>query len=306
MNKLSVAVVLLGLLILAPAKTALAAQTAPATAAAASGSGYAHPEWLVDASWLKQHLHDANLKVVALTPAADFARGHIPGAAQIDWTDLQITDTSDASVTKWQGEVEQKLTALGITPKDPVVIYDGGTLFAARLWWILDQLGHQDKRILNGGLPAWKVAGGELEQGKSTVKPAAMPYKGTPNPADLANLTAVRGSLGKSNVVLIDTRTKAEYTGGHIPGAINIEYTENARPNTPRIWKPGTDLRKMYSQTGATPDKEIITYCSTGVRSAVTYFTLRLIGYDHVKLYTGSWAEWSQHPELPKTKGSQP
>lgn len=291
--------------LLALAALGTAAQTA-AHATPGANSGYAHPDWLASADWLKQHLNDPTVKVVALTPEADFAKGHIPGAAQIDWTDLGITDTSQASVTEWQRAVEQKLTKLGISPRDTVVVYDGGTLFAARLWWVLDHLGQKDKRILNGGLAAWAAAGGKVEQGKSTVKPAATPYKGTPNPADLATLDEVKGSLGKPNVALIDARTKAEYIQGHIPGAINIDYPGNARPNPPHFWKPAPALRQLYASAGATPDKEIIAYCSTGVRSAVTYFTLRLIGYPNVKLYTGSWAEWSQHPDLPKTKGSQP
>lgn len=269
-------------------------------------SGYAHPEWLADAAWLKAHLHDPHLRVVALTPKADFEKGHIPGAAQIDWSDLGLVDTSDASVAKWRGQVEQKLTDLGITTSDTVVVYDGGTLYAPRLWWVLDQLGHNDKRVLNGGLAAWTAAGGQLETGPSRVRPASTPYQGTPNPSDLATLDFVKAHLHDPNVVLVDTRTPQEYAAGHIPGAININFTENALPNPPMYWKTAAQLGTLYADAGVTPGKLVITYCSTGVRSAVTYFTLRLIGYPTVRLYTGSWTEWSQHPELPKATGSTP
>src|SRR5215211_8320749 len=113
----------------------IASTTSPASAQEATPSPspttnqYAHPELLADAAWLEAHLSDPNLRVVALTPADEFAKAHIRGAAQIDWPDLQVTDTSDPSIARWQGEVEQKLTALGIAPDDTVVIYDEGTLY---------------------------------------------------------------------------------------------------------------------------------------------------------------------------------
>jgi thiosulfate/3-mercaptopyruvate sulfurtransferase len=265
---------------------------------------YAHPELLADAAWLNAHLSDPNLRVVALMPADEFAKAHIQGAAQIDWPDLQVTDTSDPSIARWQGEVEQKLTALGIAPDDTVVIYDNGTLYAARLWWVLNQLGHKDAHILNGGLGAWTAAGGETESGPSTVEPAAEPYKGRPNPGVIASLNEVKTALDEPDFVLVDARTPEEYRDGHIPGAINIDFPENALPNDPKYWKSAADLRKLYEDAGVTPDKTVIPYCTTGVRSAVTFFTLTLLGYPHVSLYTGSWEEWSQHPELPVEKGT--
>ena len=268
--------------------------------------GYAHPEWLVDAAWLRDHRTDPSLRVVALTPSDAFTKGHIPGAAQIDWPDLNVTDTSDPSIARWQGDVEAKLTALGIAPVDTVVIYDDGTLFAARLWWILQQLGHPDKRILNGGLAAWKAAGGEMETGPSRVAPAPQRYQGTPRPDVLAQLSEVRATLGDPKTALVDARSAKEYDAGHIPGAVNIEFTVNALPDAPKYWKPAPELRALYAAAGVTPDKHVIPYCTTGVRSAVTYFTLGLLGYDDVSLYTGSWREWSMHPDLPKATGSAP
>src|SRR5687768_8297825 len=70
-------------------------------------TGYAHPEWLAEPDWLEAHLDDPDVRVVALTPADEFAGGHIPGAAQIDWPDLEVVDTADPSIARWQGEVEQ-------------------------------------------------------------------------------------------------------------------------------------------------------------------------------------------------------
>jgi thiosulfate/3-mercaptopyruvate sulfurtransferase len=270
-----------------------------------SQPGKPHPEWLIDGDRLQVKLAaDAAVKVVALTPSEEFAAGHIPGAAQIDWPDLEIVETSDQQVASWRTEVEAKLTTLGISPSDTVVIYDAGSLYAARLWWILDQLGHADKMILNGGLNAWTSAGGPLETGPSTVRAATVPYVGTPYDSAIATLDEAKRAIDDPSTILIDARTTDEYVAGHIPGAINVEFTRNA--DRLGVWKTPQDLLAMYDAVGATPDKTVIPYCSTGVRSAVTYFTLRMLGYEHVMLFTGSFQEWSSHPDLPVTIGDQP
>jgi thiosulfate/3-mercaptopyruvate sulfurtransferase len=268
---------------------------------------YAHPEWLVDGAWLQAHIGaSSGVRVIALTPAEDFAKGHIPGAAQVDWPELSIVETSDQSVATWRAAVEERLTALGVTRDETVVIYDGGTLYAPRLWWILDQLGHEDKRILNGGLQAWTDAGGALESGPSTVQPAATPYVGVPNEDAIETIAEVQTAVGDPNTVLVDARSASEYEAGHIPGAVNIEFTENAVGGGSTEWKSAADLLAMYEAVGATPDKTVIAYCSTGVRSAAVYFTLRLLGYEHVMLFTGSFKEWSAIPGLPITTGDHP
>src|SRR5215207_6012605 len=194
-----------------------------------SGTLDPHPEWLIEASELQVMLPaGGSVKVVALQPADEFAQAHIPGAAQIDWPDLEIVETSDQRVATWREEVEAKLTALGLSPSDTVVIYDFDTLYAARLWWILDQLGHEDKRILNGGFGAWQVSDGEMETGPSRVEPASESYAGTPNEDAIATLAEVQAALDDPNVVLVDARRPDEYVEGHIPGAVNIEFTRNA------------------------------------------------------------------------------
>jgi 3-mercaptopyruvate sulfurtransferase SseA len=105
-----------------------------AQAQAPAAEGYAHPEWFAEVDWLRDRLGDENLAVVALTPAEEFAVGHIPGAAQIDWKALEVVETSDASMANWQSAVETILAGLGVDRGDTVVVYDGGSFIAARLW----------------------------------------------------------------------------------------------------------------------------------------------------------------------------
>lgn len=284
-------------------------QASTVASPAGGAGGYVHPAMLAEAEWLRDQLDDPNIRVIALTPADEFANAHIPGAGQIDWPALEVTDTSDASIANWHQQVARQLADLAITPGRTVVVYDNGTLWATRLWWVLHEVGHRDVRVLNGGLAAWQAADGEIATGlpnDAVATPRSDPYPVTPLPEELAQLTEVEARLGDPAVAIVDARTPQEYADGHIPGALNLNYPLNAVPDVPKRWKSAAELRDMYSALGIAPDQLVIPYCTTGVRSAVTFFTLRLIGYEHVALYTGSWKEWGADPKTPKTTGAAP
>ncbi len=281
------------------AHTTQAQATPEATPATDAG------DMLVDAAWLAANRDDPSVALVAFMPVEDFAKEHIPGSVQLDWPVLEVIDTSDESIAAWRETVEQLLTSLGISRNHTVVAYDAGTLFAARFWWVLHYLGHGQVRVLNGGFAAWQEQGNEIEAGDGEpAAPAAEPYRGEPRPDALAQLVEVRARIDDPEVVFVDTRTADEYAAGHIPGAVNINYPLNALPDAPKFWKPASELMALYEEHGVTPDRLVIPYCTTGVRSAVTFFSLRLIGYPAVSLYTGSWKEWESHPETPKETGN--
>ncbi|MCC6314734.1 MAG: sulfurtransferase [Thermomicrobiales bacterium] len=277
--------------------------------ATAQTFGYAHANWLVDANWLLDRAGDPGLRVVTFASAEEFVTGHIPGALRLDGPALALGDTSGAAIARWRGEMERLFAERGIGAGNTVVACDAGTLFATRPWWVLRVLGHDHVRVLDGGLAAWQAVGGPIAAGPaagadSAIEPAV--------PLDafradmLAPLGEVRDVLGDPRVVIVDTRTPEEYADGHIPGAVNVSYPLNAVAAPPKTWKPAAELRAIYEAAGVTSDKRIIPYCNTGVRSSVTDFTLRLLGYEDVALYSGSWNEWNAHPELPVATGPRP
>jgi thiosulfate/3-mercaptopyruvate sulfurtransferase len=272
----------------------------------AAGDDYARPEALVDTAWLQQHMDDSGLVTVGFMPVEEFNIAHIPGSAQISPPDLEVIDTSDTSIEQWQQTTRQLLGDIGISSSSTVVVYDPGTLFAARLWWILRYFGHQNVYVLDGGLPAWQEAGNEAEEGPAEAPAGGKPYQGTPNDDLLAQMDEVMANLDAADTVILDARTLEEYTEGHIPGAVNINFPLNAAPEPPKFWKPASELQALYEEVGVIPNMLVIPYCASGVRSSVTAFSLHLIGYDNVALYTGSWLEWGEAPDTPKTEGDQP
>ncbi|MBZ4663669.1 MAG: Sulfurtransferase [Caloramator sp.] len=196
-------------------------------------------------------------------------------------------------------EMEELLSKFGATPDSTIVVYASNQHHdAARLWWQIKLLGHKDVRYLDGGLNAWIGAGYPTGNANPNVKPSN--YK-APNPseASLAKFDDVANAIGKDNVVIIDTRAKDEEQGtktlkgafgpGKIAGAEWIEWTNAVNEDT--TLKSIDELKKIY---GHLENKEIITYCQSGVRSAHTYLVLtQALGFKNVKNYDGSWIEWS-------------
>lgn len=261
--------------------------------------GFEHPEWFADPAWLMDQLDRNDLTVIALTPEPEFIAGHIPGAAKIEWPELEIVETSESSVDTWLNDLAEILTSVGLEREDSVVVYDGGTFWASRVWWILHLLGHEDVRVLDGGLGAWIASGGNLSSGPPKLDAASQPYQAMPELSAMVRIDEAVAALESGEATFVDVRSIGEYAPAHIPGAINVPYHQNAVDGPVSYWKSPSELREMYENAGVLPGQRVIPYCSTGVRSAVTYFTLRQLGYENVALFTGSFAEWSADPARP-------
>jgi thiosulfate/3-mercaptopyruvate sulfurtransferase len=261
---------------------------------------YPNAHLLVGAGWLRARLGDARVRVVDVRGPAAYGAGHVPGAVLLgveDWRPLRVP------------VFEDRLGRAGIGRDHTVVIYDDeGGLIASRLFLILEYLGHDRVHILHGGVQAWVASGGPMVKGAPSYPPTA--YRAVPRPELIATKTDVVAGLKKDDRVLLDTRSAREFHGqdvraaraGHIPGARHVEWTENLRPEPIPVWKPAQDLGALFAAVGATPEKEIVTYCQTHSRAAHTYFTLRLMGYSRLKAYLGSWEEWGNDPSLPLEK----
>ncbi len=270
---------------------------------------------LVGGEWLARHLEDPTLRIVDVRARDEYARGHLGGAlsAPLDLFRRPVNGVPGMVVAP--ETVEEILGGLGISNGSTVVVYDEtGGLDAARVFWTLEYFGHPEVRFLEGGIALWRQEGRPLMEEIPEAKPAR--YRATVHPERVATLSEVRASVGRPDVVVVDTRTAKEYTGeeirpgtargGHVPGAIHVNWVIHRTDSQPPRFRPLAELRQIYRSARVTPDREVITYCRTAHRASHTYFVLRLLGYPRIRLYDGSWAEWSYDPEAPVEAGAAP
>jgi thiosulfate/3-mercaptopyruvate sulfurtransferase len=268
---------------------------------------FANPHLLVTPQELAGMIGGAGAKrplLLDLRPPDAYVAGHIPGAIHLDLWGVSLIDTDPAPLKAFMWMIEHVLQIHGVDAATPVVVYDEQSgMRAARAFWFLEYLGHPSVRVLDGGFGAWAASGQPV-----TLEAAAPPkseWTGSRVTETIATWKDVRCALGRSDVVILDTRSDAEYTGavarakrgGAIPGAVHIEWTRNLGPDG--TFKPAGELTKMYQDAGVTPDREVVTYCQGGYRAAHSYLALRLLGYPRVRTYVGSWKEWGDRDELP-------
>ena len=280
--------------------------------------GYVNPQLLVNPNELASLLGVSSgsasgrpMKVdtstpilIDLRPAEVFVTGHIPGAVHLDLYGLSLVNTDSAPLDAFLWMIAHLLTTRGVDGDRTVVVYDDQSgMRAARAFWFLELFGHQDVRVLDGGVGSWE------RQGFFTTTEAVVPNKANWNvgrvEARLATWRDLQERLGQSEVVILDTRSDGEYCGttvrakrgGAIPGAVHIEWTKNL--NSDGEFKSASELVALYEAAGVTAEKEIVSYCQGGYRAAHSYLALRLIGYPRVRNYVGSWKEWGDREDLP-------
>ncbi len=265
---------------------------------------------LVEAEWLTEKSNSSKIRIIDFgRKVEDYLTGHIPDAVfvnrKIVWDKINGVSGMLPSV----GTIISALETAGISNDNTIVIYDAtGGLWASRLFWALEYLGHNDVHILNGGWNKW-VREGRTVQVEIFMAPPGN-FTAHIQPDLLADKDWILENLRSPGVQVIDARSVKEYTGedirsakgGHIPGAVNINWISNLTHDDLQTILPKEDLAKLYESLNISKDKVVVTYCQTGVRGAHTYFVLRLLGYPKVRNYDGSWAEWGNDLETPIAK----
>ncbi len=290
--------------------------TESATSGVSAGSGYTHPEVLVETSWVAEHLNDPTIRLIeADEDVLLYEVGHLPGAVKLDWH-VDVQDPVARDFVDQKG-FEELMSKWGISNDTTIILYgDKNNWYACYSFWLFSMYGHRNMKIMNGGRVKW-----ESEQGPMTREVpqyAATTYHAQPVDESIrAYRDDVASGLKNPGRALIDVRSPQEYTGelihminypqegaqrgGHIPSAKSIPWGMAA--NADGTFKSTEELQQLYVGNGITPDKDVISYCRIGERSAHTWFVLTyLLGYPRVRNYDGSWTEWGNLVKAPIEK----
>ena len=242
-------------------------------------------------------------------PPLDYISGHVPNAVHISEQAFRGPN-GKLPYQIWPArDLANLLSKAGISNNDQVLVYSDGNnvLGASLVAYILEKSGVPTIGILDGGFSGYKTQGHTVTKAFPTYSPGVFNPKSVPGLA--ISLKEVLALVGKPNVVIVDPRPKGLFEGteqlfirnGHIPGAINITWqsvTEANNPEealkNPHKLKSIEALRQLFVSRGVTPDKTVIISCSTGREASLQYIVLKhLLGYPNVRIYEGSWTEYS-------------
>jgi len=264
---------------------------------------------LLEPRQLQAQLEDDNLIIVDLSNIALYQQQHIPGAVHLAGSHLLAGTPPIPSKCPSTEQLSKIICHLGINQSKQVVVCDDeGGGWAGRMAWTLDLLGLNNWHYLNGGMVAWIKEGFPTES--TPNHPISGAYREIPltNPEAKISADQIKTSLGSPDFAVWDARSPNEYSGamvraargGHIPGAINLEWT--ALMDQQRNLRIRENAQQILDELGLTRDKRIATHCQSHHRSSYTYMVARILGYPKICGYDGSWAEWG-NSDLPIETG---
>jgi thiosulfate/3-mercaptopyruvate sulfurtransferase len=230
-------------------------------------TGFAHPELLAETDWLAERLDDPMIRIVDCDEFPAYQRLHIEGAVGLRVH--HYLKGKDAVNLMGPGEFAKTMSRHGIGSEHTVVAYDGmGGLYAARLWWALDHYGHKDAKVLNGGFGKWFAEGRPVTQDQPHVEPAK--FEARPGSDNFCDIDEVREAIDRADTVIWDVRSRGEHTGedprqnkrgGHIPGAVHMEWVElTAPPARSGMLLSPDEMRRRLELKGITPEKRVLVH----------------------------------------------
>jgi len=262
---------------------------------------------IIEPQALNDILKQPELRIIDLGKAQTYTTAHIPGAVFLPYADIVRIDKPTMGLLPSIDHLTNLLRQLGINNDTPIVAYDDeGGGCASRLLWTLDYVGCKNFSLLNGGIHAW-VDENLPTQSDAVTLSGLGNFTASPNPAVVAERDYILDHLNNDNVSLLDARSAEEFDGrkkfsaraGHIPGAVNLDWLLLMDQSRKLRLKRSEELRLMLGSIDVTAQKEVIVYCQSHHRSALTYVALKSLGYEKLRGYPGSWSDWGNRDDTP-------
>ncbi|MES1199658.1 MAG: 3-mercaptopyruvate sulfurtransferase [Pseudomonadota bacterium] len=279
------------------------------------------PDPLVTIQWLAERLEAPDIRAIDATwfmpsdprnARALYEERRIPGAVFFDIDDIADKDTDLPHMLPSPEKFASRMRKLGVGDGARIVIYDGQGIFsAARVWWTLRVMGHEDVSVLDGGFPAWEKAGYPIDTGPA-LTPSERHFTARYRADLVRDLKDMRWAVETGRQLILDARPRPRFEGaapepraglrsGHMPGAHSMPTSELIADG---FMKSRDDLQKVFAEQGVVGRSPVVCTCGSGVTAAVIALALARIGRWDAPVYDGAWAEWGAQDDTPVATGA--
>lgn len=273
---------------------------------------------LVSCQWLRQNLYRPNQVILDATfflprqhrnAQEEFKLQHLPGAQLFDIDEIADLSSPLPHTLPGADQFAQQVGQIGIDNDTWVLIYDNNHFFAsARAWWMFRVFGHDNVKIVDGGLTRWKHL--SLPLTSDTIKPVTKALNAEFDSELFLDLEKMQIVQQQGSKLILDSRSEVSFNGqrslndtglqpGHIPGSINIPY-QSLFAKDDHTLLPVEQLRQIISDAAVDLSKPMVTSCGSGVSAALLLLALYQIGIHEVPMFDGSWAQWGRQTNLPR------